>query len=142
MNGGLWCSPTATTSSPTSSAFLAISTVALIRSCSVGVRPVVGSGVTSPTVKMPNCMSLPLVQRDRCAFNYPLNVVRNPIIPEADFADRYPVQGMCGQVNRRGLEGERRCRGGTFDVPGGGSAYCFICSSVLSSCRSPDRGYA
>jgi hypothetical protein len=28
----------------------------LIRSCSLGVRPVVGSGVTSPTVKMPNCM--------------------------------------------------------------------------------------
>src|SRR4051812_1484492 len=57
MNGGLWCSPVANTSSPTSSAFFAISTVALIRSCSVGVRPVVGSGVTSPTVKMPICMS-------------------------------------------------------------------------------------
>lgn len=55
-NGGLWCWPTATTSSPTSSAFLAIVTVFLIRSCSVGVRPVVGSVVTSPTVKMPNCM--------------------------------------------------------------------------------------
>jgi hypothetical protein len=35
-------------------AFLAISIVALIRSCSVGVRPVVGSVVTSPTVKIPN----------------------------------------------------------------------------------------
>src|SRR3954452_17214443 len=58
MNVGLWCSPTATTSSPTSSAFLAIAIVALMRSCSVGVRPVVGSGVTSPTVKMPSCMSL------------------------------------------------------------------------------------
>ena len=57
MNGGLWCSPTAKTSSPTSSAFAAIAIVALIRSCSVGVRPVVGSGVTSPTVKMPNCMA-------------------------------------------------------------------------------------
>ncbi len=56
MNGGLWCSPVAKTSSPTSSAFLAIATVALIRSCSDGVRPVVGSVVTSPTVKMPNCM--------------------------------------------------------------------------------------
>jgi hypothetical protein len=29
----------------------------LIRSASVGVRPVVGSGVTSPTVKTPNCIS-------------------------------------------------------------------------------------
>ena len=56
MNGGLWCSPVAKTSSPTSSAFFAIATVALMRSCSVGVRPVVGSVVTSPTLKMPNCM--------------------------------------------------------------------------------------
>ena len=32
------------------------STIALIRSASVGVRPVVGSVVTSPTVKIPNCM--------------------------------------------------------------------------------------
>ena len=62
MNGGLWCSPVAKTSSPTSSAFLAIAIVFLIRSCSVGVRPVVGSGVTSPTVKIPNCM-IPFPQR-------------------------------------------------------------------------------
>ena len=55
-NGGLWCSPVAKTSSPTSSTFLAIVMVALIRSASVGVRPFVGSGVRSPTVKMPNCM--------------------------------------------------------------------------------------
>src|SRR3954471_24972213 len=58
MNGGVGCSPSATTSGPTSSAFLAIAIVALMRSCSVDVRPVVGSGVTSPTVKMPSCMSL------------------------------------------------------------------------------------
>ncbi|MER5923591.1 hypothetical protein [Streptomyces mirabilis] len=32
-------------------------TIALIRSCSVGVRPVVGSVVTSPTVKIPNCIA-------------------------------------------------------------------------------------
>ena len=56
-NGGLWCSPVAKTSSPTSSAFLAMAMVALIRSCSVGVRPVVGSVVRSPTVKIPNCMT-------------------------------------------------------------------------------------
>ena len=43
MNGGLWCSPVANTSSPTSSAFVAIAIVALIRSCSVGVTP--GGGV-------------------------------------------------------------------------------------------------
>ncbi len=55
--GGLWCCPNATTSMPTSSAFLAISTVALIRSCSEGVRPVVGSVVTSPTVKIPSCIA-------------------------------------------------------------------------------------
>src|SRR5690349_1793254 len=59
MNGGLWCSPVAKTSRPTSSAFLAIATVLLMRSCSVGVRPVVGSVVTSPTVKMPSCMEAP-----------------------------------------------------------------------------------
>lgn len=57
-NGGLWCSPVAKTSSPTSSALSAMATVFLIRSCSVGVRPVVGSVVTSPTVKIPNCIVL------------------------------------------------------------------------------------
>lgn len=56
-NGGLWCSPVAKTSRPTSSAFSAIRRIALIRSASVGVRPVVGSGVTSPTLKIPNCMA-------------------------------------------------------------------------------------
>ena len=58
MNGGLWCSPVAKTSRPTSSAFCAIATMALIRSCSLGVRPVVGSVVTSPTVKIPNCITV------------------------------------------------------------------------------------
>ncbi len=56
-NGGLWCSPVANTSSPTSSAFWAIRTMALIRSPSVGSFPVVGSGVTSPTEKIPNCIA-------------------------------------------------------------------------------------
>src|SRR5262245_30999328 len=57
-NGGLWCSPVANTSSPTSSAFSATRTIALMRSCSVGVRPLVGSVVTSPTEKIPNCTVL------------------------------------------------------------------------------------
>ena len=35
--GGLWCSPIAKTSRPTSSAFLAIFTIASIRSASLGV---------------------------------------------------------------------------------------------------------
>ena len=35
----------------------AIATIALIRSVSVGVRPVVGSVVTSLTEKTPNCMA-------------------------------------------------------------------------------------
>src|SRR5699024_448544 len=56
MNGGLWCSPVAKTSRPISSAFCAMAIVFLMRSCSVGVVPVVGSVVTSPTVKIPNCM--------------------------------------------------------------------------------------
>src|SRR5699024_454771 len=47
------------TSRPTSSAFNAIRTIALMRSPSVGVRPVVGSGVTSLTEKIPNCMTAP-----------------------------------------------------------------------------------
>jgi hypothetical protein len=58
-NGGLWCSPVANTSRPTSSALSAMVTIALIRSCSLGVVPVVGSGVTSPTEKMPNCIAIP-----------------------------------------------------------------------------------
>src|SRR3954452_22773571 len=57
MNGGLWCSPVANTSRPTSSAFFAIATVALMRSCSLGLRPVVGSVVTSPTEKIPICIA-------------------------------------------------------------------------------------
>jgi hypothetical protein len=56
-NGGLWCSPVAKTSSPTSSAFRAMVTIALMRSASDGARRFVGSTVTSPTVKIPNCMS-------------------------------------------------------------------------------------
>jgi len=63
MKGGLWCSPVAKTSSPMSSAFFAIAIVALIRSCSVGVLPVVGSVVTSPTVKIPNCIACSLAGR-------------------------------------------------------------------------------
>ncbi len=54
--GGLWCSPVAKTSRPTSSALRAIAIIAWMRSDSLGVRPVVGSVVTSPTVKMPNCI--------------------------------------------------------------------------------------
>ena len=57
QNGGLWCSPRAKTSSPTSSACLAIVIVLRIFSASLGVRPVVGSSVMSLTVKMPNCMA-------------------------------------------------------------------------------------
>src|SRR5512142_2912814 len=58
-NGGLWCSPVANTSSPTSSVFRAMATIALIRSCSPGVAWVVGSGGTSPTLKIPNCTAAP-----------------------------------------------------------------------------------
>jgi len=47
------------TSSPTSSAFKAIVTIAVIRSCSVGIRPLVGSTVTSPTLNTPNCILTP-----------------------------------------------------------------------------------
>jgi len=57
-NGGLWCSPRAKTSSPTSSAFFAMVTIAWIRSASLGVRPLVGSVVMSLTEKTPNCMSV------------------------------------------------------------------------------------
>ena len=69
--GGLWCSPVANTSRPISSAFLAIVMVFLMRSCSVGTVPFVGSGVTSPTVKSPNCM--PMV----CSFAKPIRGLLN-----------------------------------------------------------------
>ena len=41
----------------------AMVTIAAIRSASLGVRPVVGSVVTSPTLKTPNCItrSLPVL---------------------------------------------------------------------------------
>jgi len=55
-NGGLWCSPSAKTSRPTSSAFLAMVRMFLMRSYFVGVELSVGSVVRSPTVKIPNCM--------------------------------------------------------------------------------------
>jgi len=56
-NGGLWCSPIANTSSPTSSVFWAIWVIASIRSASLGVSPDTGSRVMSLTEKIPNCMS-------------------------------------------------------------------------------------
>ena len=56
-NGGLWCSPIANTSSPTSSVFCAICTIASMRSASLGVSPETGSRVMSLTEKIPNCMS-------------------------------------------------------------------------------------
>ena len=55
-NGGLWCSPIANTSSPTSSARLAICTAASMRSASLGVWPVTGFWVMSLTEKIPNCI--------------------------------------------------------------------------------------
>src|SRR5882724_12373415 len=54
--GGLWCSPIANTSSPTSSVFCAIWVIASIRSASVGVSRVTGSRAMSLTEKIPNCM--------------------------------------------------------------------------------------
>ena len=58
-NGGLWCSPIANTSRPTSSARWAICTIAWIRSASLGVAPVTGFRVTSLTEKIPNCIVPP-----------------------------------------------------------------------------------
>src|SRR5690606_31731514 len=55
-NGGLWCSPIANTSRPTSSACFAIVSTSRRREASLGVCPVVGSVVMSPTLKMPNCI--------------------------------------------------------------------------------------
>src|SRR4051812_4956411 len=56
-NGGLWCSPIAKTSRPTSSARRAICTIASMRSASLGVRPVTGFRVMSLTEKIPNCIA-------------------------------------------------------------------------------------
>ncbi len=56
--GGLWCSPIANTSSPTSSARRAIWTIAWIRSASLGVDPVTGFREMSLTEKIPNCITL------------------------------------------------------------------------------------
>jgi len=55
-NGGLWCSPIANTSIPTSSVFWAILTIASMRSASLGVSLVTGSRVMSLTEKIPNCI--------------------------------------------------------------------------------------
>src|SRR5690554_6456423 len=57
-NGGLWCSPIAKTSRPTSSACWAMVRMSCSREASVGVLPVVGSVVMSPTLKIPNCIAL------------------------------------------------------------------------------------
>ena len=67
-NGGLWCSPIANTSSPTSSAFCAICTIASIRSASLGVSPRhrIPGDVTHR--EDPNCMAFLLrfpPRRDR-----------------------------------------------------------------------------
>lgn len=62
-NGGLWCSPVAKTSRPAWSACCAIVRMSRTRWVSSGVVPVVGSVVTSLTVKIPNCMMCRLVCR-------------------------------------------------------------------------------
>src|SRR3954453_5319657 len=54
--GGLWCSPIANTSSPTSSAFCAMRTIESIRSASLGVCPLTAFLVMSLTEKIPNCI--------------------------------------------------------------------------------------
>src|SRR3954464_8970826 len=66
-NGGLWCSPIANTSSPTSSARRAICAIASMRSASLGVWPVTGFRVMSLTEKIPNCIADRLVG---CTHNY------------------------------------------------------------------------
>src|SRR3954471_6910547 len=58
-NGGLWCSPIANTSSPTSSAFWAMRTIESIRSASLGVWPLTAFLVMSLTEKIPNCIGGP-----------------------------------------------------------------------------------
>src|SRR5450631_1974023 len=52
----------ANTSSPTSSVFLAMRTIASMRSASVGVTPETGSLVMSLTEKIPNCTANSLSQ--------------------------------------------------------------------------------
>src|SRR5215475_13127737 len=77
-NGGLWCSPIANTSRPTSSVFCAIWVIASIRSASLGVSPDTGSRVMSLTEKIPNCMVL---ASDICVCMY-LNHRRRRGIPD------------------------------------------------------------
>src|SRR3954451_9976270 len=66
-NGGLWCSPMAKTSRPTSSARRAIWTMASMRSASLGVCPVTAFRVMSLTEKIPNCIVDRLIG---CSGNY------------------------------------------------------------------------
>src|SRR3954454_9411085 len=113
MNGGLWCSPVANTSSPTSSAFFAISTVALIRSCSVGVRPLVGSGVTSPTVKIPNCMSYLLPRAWSLRIQLHVQRRRDPDHSRGGLCRPIPSPGYVGAGKTAWTGREREGVGGT-----------------------------
>ncbi|GAB3443409.1 hypothetical protein GCM10027570_11410 [Streptomonospora sediminis] len=61
-----------------------MATIARIRSCSVGSRPVVGSGVTSPTVKTPNCMRVLPGRRFKIQLILPGNAGSVQAIPVAD----------------------------------------------------------
>src|SRR4051812_9523790 len=60
-NGGVWGSPIADTSSPTSSARRAISAIASMRSASLRVWPRTGVRVVSLAAKIPNCIAGPPV---------------------------------------------------------------------------------
>src|SRR4051812_3655963 len=141
-NGGLWCSPSAKTSSPTSSAFLAIATIALIRSASLGVRPVVGSVVTSLTEKIPNCISS---SKWMTCHVVGINVHDVSFIPrkgrleERDYAHRRPpawAGADRGVARRRGLSG--RC---DRDGPGpGGGPWAAAAPAAARHCtRRPGR---
>src|SRR6185312_4693776 len=97
-NGGLWCSPIAKTSRPTSSARRAIRTIASMRSASLGVRPVTGFRVMSLTEKIPNCIPDRLVA---CADNYSKYIT----------AHVFRAEGMQARCRTRDAYRVDRCRG-------------------------------
>src|SRR5438105_4582079 len=109
MKGGLWCSPKAKTSRPTSSVCFAIARTALIRSASLGVAPVTGFLVTSPTENTPNCIwTTLLIAADAVSAIHAIayNHMRGPVFSPLRTAERRRSGG--GEGVPEGRERPRR----------------------------------
>ncbi|WP_406043857.1 DUF3224 domain-containing protein [Micromonospora sp. NBC_00898] len=124
-----------------------MATMALIRSCSDGNRPVVGSTVTSPTVKTPNCMaSSSRDARTAVAGIAPHNIFDAATIPSRTHPRVAQQAGSALSwtiVPDTGTDQLRELRGGGQIIAGADGGHRYVLEYELpraaGSVRSPRR---